>query len=107
MGSRSRTRLVVSITTRSTPAAITLSGAQLAAACGISAARLAAFVRLGLVEPSGGADEFSAETALRLRRMLRLQRDLGVDMEAASVITDLLDRLDRLEAQLARMSGGG
>jgi chaperone modulatory protein CbpM len=102
---RSRTEIVVSVT--STLTEVALSGAQLAAAAGISPARLAALVRLGIVEPVGGPDEFTAATARRLRRLLRLERDLDVDVEAAAVIMDLLERLDRLEAELARARGGG
>jgi chaperone modulatory protein CbpM len=102
---RSRTEIVVSVT--STSADIALSGAQLATAAGISPARLAALVSLGIVEPVGGPDEFAAATARRLRRVLRLERDLGVDVEAAAVIVELLERLDRLEAELARARGGG
>jgi chaperone modulatory protein CbpM len=91
-----------------------LSVTELAAAAGISAARLAHLVRLGLVEPaeqgaSGrgfAAAVFSAASAARLRRMLRLHGDLGVDLVGAAIIVDLLERLDRLEMELARQRGG-
>ena len=41
--------------------------------------------------------------SLRLRRMLRLHGDLEVDLEAAAIIVDLLERLEWLEAELARL----
>jgi hypothetical protein len=80
-----------------------LSREELAAAAGISPGRLARLVQLGLVEPSAPAPrEFTAAAAVRLRRMLRLHGDLGVDLVAAAIIADLLERLDRLEAELGR-----
>jgi DNA-binding transcriptional MerR regulator len=79
-----------------------LSAAELAAAAGVTPALLARLVRLGLVEPAPGADDFTAEAAARLRRMRRLRSDLGVSLVGAAIIVDLVERLDRLEAELAR-----
>ena len=83
-----------------------LSGAELAMAAGISRAGLARLVRLGLVEPiAPGASQFAAVTVARLRRMVRLHDDLGVNFAAAALVVDLLERLDRLETELARRHG--
>lgn len=83
-----------------------LSRGELAAAAGVTPARLDHLVRLGLIEPvPGRPDEFTVETALRLRRMLRLNADLGMDLFDAAIIVDLLERVDRLEAELARLRG--
>jgi hypothetical protein len=80
-----------------------LSTAQLAAAADLSHARLARLVSLGLIEPPEPATgEFSSQTAARLRRMLRLRRELHVNLIGATIILDLLERLDRLESELAR-----
>jgi hypothetical protein len=38
--------------------------------------------------------------------MLRLHADLGLDLTGAAIIVDLLERLERLEAELARWRGG-
>jgi chaperone modulatory protein CbpM len=85
-----------------------LSREELAAAAGITPARLDRLIRLGLVEPATERpDEFVVETVVRLRRMLRLNADLGVDLVGAAIIADLLARLDRLEAELARLGGSG
>ncbi len=82
------------------------SAAELAAAAGITEERLARLVRLGLVEPTApGASDFAAAEAARLCRMLRLHRDLGVNLFAAAIIVDLLERLDGLEAALTRPRG--
>jgi hypothetical protein len=44
----------------------------------------------GLTTPT-----FSAAMASRLRRMLRLHRDLGVNFTGAAIIVDLLERRER------------
>jgi hypothetical protein len=85
-----------------------LSREELAAAAGITRARLDRLIRLGFVDPAtGGPGEFTVETAVRLRRMLHVNADLGVDLIGAAIIADLLERLDRLEAELARLRGSG
>ena len=77
-----------------------LSAEELAAAAGISLEGLVALVQLGLVEPAEpGGNQFTAATAARLRRMLRLRADLGVSFVGAAIIVDLLERLDRLEGR--------
>lgn len=87
-----------------------LSSDELAAA-GISPARLARLIRLGVVEPdSPGALGYSAASVLRLRRMLRLHADLRTNFIGAAIAVDLLERLERLDAELAqwrRPRGGG
>lgn len=83
-----------------------LSSVELAAVAGISLASLDHLVRLGLVEPERpGSSEFTAATAARLRRMLRLHDQLGVNLAGAAVIVDLLERLERLDAELVRERG--
>ncbi len=87
-------------------AEVHLSLRELAVAAGISATQLARLVRLGLLEPEPDApDRFSAATAARLRRMLRLRADLGVNLAGAAIIVDLMEALDRLDAELTRRRG--
>ena len=81
-----------------------LSTSELAVAAGISESRLARLVRLGLVETEA-TGWFTAGTAARLRRMLRLHRDLGITLVGAAIVVDLLDRIDRLERELAPTRG--
>ena len=38
--------------------------------------------------------------------MLRLHADLGVNLTGAAIIVDLLERLERVEAELARRAPG-
>jgi len=83
-----------------------LSTEQLAAAVGVSQATLARLVRLAIVEPATPeGDQFTAETAVRLRKMLRLHSDLGVDLYGIAIILDLLERLESLESELGRRRG--
>lgn len=89
-------------------AEVRLSLRDLALACGITQTRAALLVRLGVVQPEPDApDRFSAATAARLRRMLRLRADLGVNLIGAAIIVDLMERLDRLDAELTRLRGQG
>jgi len=81
-----------------------LSAQQVATVCGLDVVRLDRLVRVGVIEPSsGGARLFSVTAAARLRKILRLRADLGVNLAGAEVIVDLVARLDRLEDELARL----
>ena len=89
-------------------AEVHLSLRDLAVACGMRATRLERLVRLGLLEPEpDNSDRFSSATAARLRRMQRLRADLGVNFTGAAIIVDLMERLERLDAELARLRGQG
>jgi chaperone modulatory protein CbpM len=80
---------------------------ELAEATGISRSSVARLARLGLVPAEGTQPpEFPAAVALRLQRMLRLRRELELDLTSAAMLADLLERMDRLEAELARLRGG-
>jgi len=96
----------MSVTRAPLRAEVHLSLRDLAVATGIRATRLGQLVRLGLVEPEPCAPErFSTATAARLRRMLRLRADLGVNLVGAAIIVDLMERLERLGAELTRRRG--
>jgi DNA-binding transcriptional MerR regulator len=83
-----------------------LSSEDLARAVSISVATLHRLIRMGLVEPDREPDQFTASTAARLERMLRLHDDLEVDLMGAAIIVDLLDRLERMEAAVRRLRHG-
>ena len=104
MAAPTRRRLGVSVVGSGPRVEGSLSAGELAAAAGISEARLVRLVRLGLVEPAAPeVSRFSAAAAAaRLRRMLRLHRDLGVTLVGAAIVVDLLERLDCVERELAR-----
>ena len=106
MATPSRTPLHTVLRTPSSAEAC-LTREELAAACGITPGRLARLISLGLVEPAASAPaEFTAVAVLRLRRMLRLHADLGVNWVGASIVLDLLERLEHFESELARHRRG-
>jgi chaperone modulatory protein CbpM len=80
-------------------------------------ARRSLVVRLaqhGLIESvESGEDEplVPRRVVVRLRRMQRLRRDLGVNFAGAAVILDLVGRIEHLSRELAevqrREEGGG
>ena len=77
---------------------------ELAALVGLSSSRLERFVQIGLVQPIPPETKlFPATAAVRLKRLLRLRRGLEVHLAGAAVIVDLLERLEQLEAELARV----
>jgi DNA-binding transcriptional MerR regulator len=79
---------------------------ELATAAGLSAARVERLVRVGLVDATRpGPSPFTAATAARLRRMLRLRRDLGVNLGGAAIIVDLVEQLEALERELTHRRG--
>lgn len=107
MRSTSRITLQLSVVGSPVRGQLRLTSSELAAAVGVSEATLARLVRSGLVEPvSADANEFTADTAVRLKRMLRLHDDLDVDLAGAAIIVDLLERMERLERDLERLRGG-
>lgn len=114
MTSPSRTPLRISVVGSPARAELYLSSDELAAAAGISPATLARLIRLGVVEPPAPvvtergltALLFPAAAAARLRRIRRLHADLGVNFTGAAIIVDLLERLERLEAELASRAAG-
>lgn len=93
---------------RRPPTEIELSLDDLALACGISATHVTRLVQLGLLAAEREAPyRFSSATAARLRRMLRLRADLGVNLAGAAIIVELMERLDRLDVELTRLRGQG
>ena len=81
-----------------------LSIDELALSVGISRTRLARLVALGVVDPiEPDPPRFTPATAIRLRGMLRLHRDLGVNMVGAAIILELVERLERMQSELAHL----
>ena len=63
------------------------------------------FAALGLLERAGGTAAeplFARAAAARLARAARLRRDLGLTYAGAVLASELLDRIDDLEARLRR-----
>jgi MerR family transcriptional regulator, heat shock protein HspR len=85
---------------------VLVSAEELARAAGIGLSTFERLVRLGFVEPAPGGSAFTAATAARLKRMLRLHDDLGIDLFAAVIIVDLVERMEDLDAELSRLRAG-
>jgi DNA-binding transcriptional MerR regulator len=78
-----------------------LSIDEVAARCGLHPALIERLVGLGLIDPEEGCgDLFRPEVTLRIQRLLRLRRDLGINYNAVALVLDLLERIDMLEARL-------
>ncbi len=56
---------------------------------------------LGIIKYSGG--QVPAEHAARLWKIMRLRRDLGVNLPGAAIIIELLERIEELQEELERL----
>ena len=82
-----------------------LTLAEFACACGADATWVLELVAEEVLHPAGGGPEgwcFGGRELTRARRFQRLQRDLGANLDAAAVIVELLDEIDRLKGRLRR-----
>src|SRR6185369_125197 len=82
MSERTETRMLdIAVLRASFRRDVGVSREQLARAVGISEATLERLVRAGIVEPdTADAARFSAASAARLERLLRLHHDLEIDL---------------------------
>lgn len=79
--------------------------AQLCRACGLSVENVLEMVAHGILDPMGGRPgrwRFPADSIRRARRVARLRRDLELNLAGAALALDLLDRIEALQARLAR-----
>ena len=56
------------------------------------------FVRLGIVEPEGSM--LRLEDTLRVMKIMRLRRDLGLNLVGAAMVLELTEENHRLRSQL-------
>lgn len=79
---------------------------QVCRICGTEEDMIVALVQEGVVEPLGPADDmaFSADAMRRIRKAIRLQQDLGVNLAGAALALELIDDIERLERALLRRS---
>lgn len=84
-----------------------LSAEDLERSLGITRQELDELVGMGLAEPvAPGVSEYTVATVIRLQRVRRLHADLEVDFLGAAIIVDLIERLDRLEAEIRAIRSG-
>src|SRR5262245_15901756 len=86
---------------------LTLTLDELSGVCAVERQRIVELVEHGLLEPQTGEHQRVGGSALRRTQIaLRLQRDLGVNAAGASLVVELLERIERLEARLRARSAG-
>jgi chaperone modulatory protein CbpM len=81
---------------------------QLCQSCAVGAETIEAMVEQGILEPVGRRGRhwcFPLNSMRRARIVLRLQRDLGVNMAGAALALELLERIDALNARLRALGG--
>ena len=81
---------------------------DLADAAALHPKRVEKFLDFGLIEPSAktcSGPLFSASSVERLQRIVRLRRDLGVNLAGIAVILDMRERIVNLQTELGRLRG--
>ena len=74
---------------------------EIALRCGVEQGFVEQLVEFGIIEGHApDAQTYAGEVTLRVQRCVRLQRDLGVNLEGAAVIVELLERIESLEHEL-------
>jgi chaperone modulatory protein CbpM len=83
-----------------------LTLADITRACEVHADYIVELVEEGVVEPVGAdplAWRFSAICLVKVRKAVRLQRDLGVNMAGVALALQLLEEMDRLNTRLRHL----
>jgi DNA-binding transcriptional MerR regulator len=74
---------------------------QVAERCGVQHTFVRLLLEHGVIEVQERRRLLlSQDATLRINKVVRLQRDLGVNVPGASVILELLERIDDLERQV-------
>ena len=76
--------------------------------CTIETEEVVTLVREGILDPAdeapdwqrAGRWQFHIRSVRRVRTVVRLQRDLGVNLPGAALALELLDRIEELQRQL-------
>lgn len=78
---------------------------DLALRCGLRPTALEAYTRVGVVQFNASTGRFPILAVGRLRKAIRLRRDLGVDLAAVGIVLDLVGRLEAMEVEIERLRG--
>jgi len=79
---------------------------HLAALAGMHPALVERLVEYGLIQPTGTRGAlflFDSSKSSRLRSIMRLRRDLGINLQGVAVVLELVERLGELERENAAM----
>jgi hypothetical protein len=55
------------------------------------------------INKEAGECRFESETVMVVKKILRLRNDLGINYSGISVVLDLLDRIEELEAKIREL----
>jgi chaperone modulatory protein CbpM len=80
-----------------------LTMGQLGRICGLQAESIMAMVEEGILEPEGDGPaswRFTGRSVTCVHTVVRLERDLGINLPGAAVVLDLLERLNRLRSKI-------
>lgn len=83
---------------------ITISLSELSRACTVRTEFIVELVEEGILEPQGeeiAQWRFSGDSLQRTQMVLRLQRDLGVNLAGAALVLDLMDEINSMRTRLA------
>ncbi len=73
--------------------------------CDIHAEGVISFIEEGIIQPSGAQPSdwlFNGEDIIRIQVVLRLQRDLDINIPGAALVLQLLDEITCLQKQIKR-----
>ncbi len=79
---------------------------DLCSTCGLSKEQVVTFMEEGIVSPEGSVTtgwQFSRTMVITLHRAKRLERDLRLNPPGIALALDLMQRIEHLEARLARL----
>lgn len=80
-----------------------LTQEELAERCGVALTFIQVLIEHGVIEVQRREPPlFRQEVTLRVNKVVRLQRDLEVNVPGASVILELLERIEQLERMSSR-----
>jgi chaperone modulatory protein CbpM len=80
--------------------------AELVHVCGVSVEQVHSMVAEGMLQPRGAAPEqwvFRGVEVIRVRRAVRLQRDLELNLPGAALALELIDEIERLRCRVRRL----
>ena len=80
-----------------------LTAEDLALRCGLRPAALEAYTRVGVVQFNASPGRIPVLAVGRLRKAIRLRRDLGVDLVAVNIVLDLVGRLEAMDVEIERL----
>lgn len=83
-----------------------MAWAELAERTRVEPACMAELVEMGWIEPlRTGSEEylFRQRDVYRIKKLLRLCRDLEISYAGASIIVDLIERIEELETRIAEL----